>query len=104
MLNEEVEVEADSEVIPISEINESELAWQDYLAGRDRGISSKELKLKLFGEKNDRVKVVEDEASNDYLQVQEWQVEHIKEGLRQADAGEFASDGEVAAALARWRE
>ncbi|GGA00707.1 hypothetical protein [Okeania sp. KiyG1] len=49
MVNEEVEVEGDSEVIPISEINESELAWQDYLAGRDRGISSKELKLKLFG-------------------------------------------------------
>ncbi len=53
MLNEGVEVEGDSEVIPISEINESELAWQDYLAGRDRGISSKELKLKLFGEKID---------------------------------------------------
>ena len=45
--------EADSEVIPVAEINESESAWQDYLAGRDRGISSKELKLKLFGEKID---------------------------------------------------
>ncbi|NEO51862.1 MAG: hypothetical protein F6K54_01420 [Okeania sp. SIO3B5] len=53
MVNEGVEIEVDSEVIPISEINESELAWQDYLAGRDRGISSKELKLKLFGEKID---------------------------------------------------
>ena len=53
MVDEEVEVEGDSEVIPVSEINESELAWQDYLAGRDRGISSKELKLKLFGEKID---------------------------------------------------
>lgn len=53
MLNEGIEVEADSEVIPVAEINESELAWQDYLAGRDRGISSKELKLKLFGEKID---------------------------------------------------
>ncbi len=53
MLNEGIEVEGDSEVIPVAEINESELAWQDYLAGRDRGISSKELKLKLFGEKID---------------------------------------------------
>ncbi|NEQ39309.1 MAG: CopG family transcriptional regulator [Okeania sp. SIO3I5] len=53
---------------------------------------------------NDRVKVVENDASNDYLQVQEWQVEHIKEGLRQADANEFASDEEVAATLARWRQ
>ncbi|NEO51863.1 MAG: CopG family transcriptional regulator [Okeania sp. SIO3B5] len=53
---------------------------------------------------NDEVKVVEDDANNDYLQLQEWQVEHIKEGLRQADAGEFASEEEVAAALARWRQ
>ncbi|NET24183.1 hypothetical protein [Okeania sp. SIO1I7] len=53
---------------------------------------------------NEGGKVVENDASDDPLQVQEWQVEHIKEGLRQADAGEFASDEEVAAALARWRQ
>ncbi|MGK7905082.1 MAG: hypothetical protein AB4352_27485 [Hormoscilla sp.] len=48
-----VEVEGDSEeLIPPEEIAESEAAWQDYLTGRDRGISSKELKKKLFGEKN----------------------------------------------------
>ena len=52
---------------------------------------------------NEGGKVVENDTSDDRLQVQEWQVEHIKEGLRQADAGEFASDEEVAAALARWR-
>lgn len=53
ILNQGVEVEGDSEVIPAEEIAESEAAWQDYLAGRDRGISSKELKQKLFGEKID---------------------------------------------------
>ncbi|MEM1168310.1 MAG: CopG family transcriptional regulator [Cyanobacteria bacterium P01_H01_bin.35] len=53
---------------------------------------------------NEGGKVVENDTSDDRLQVQEWQVEHIKEGLRQADAGEFASDEEVAAALARWRQ
>ncbi|MDY7002504.1 MAG: CopG family transcriptional regulator [Cyanobacteriota bacterium] len=53
---------------------------------------------------NDGGKVVENDANNDYLQVQEWQVEHIQEGLRQGDAGEFASEEEVAAALARWRQ
>ena len=53
---------------------------------------------------NEGGKVVENDASDDPLQVQEWQVEHIKEGLRQADAGEFASDEEVAAAFARWRQ
>jgi hypothetical protein len=46
-----VEVEDDDEVIPPEEIAESEAAWQDYLAGRDPGVSSEELKLKLFGEK-----------------------------------------------------
>ena len=48
-----IEVEGDDEVISSAEIVASENALQDYLAGRDRGISSKELKLKLFGEKID---------------------------------------------------
>lgn len=43
------------------------------------------------------------EAIDAYLEVNQWQIEHIKEGLRQADAGEFASDDEVAAAFAKWR-
>ena len=47
------EVEDDDEIITDEEIAESEAAWQDYLAGRDRGISSKELKQKLLGEKID---------------------------------------------------
>lgn len=44
------------------------------------------------------------DAIDAYLQVQQWQLDHIKEGLRQADAGEFATDEEVAAAFARWRQ
>ncbi|HEY9851578.1 MAG TPA: hypothetical protein V6D28_19060 [Leptolyngbyaceae cyanobacterium] len=47
------EVKDDDEIIKDEEIAESEAAWQDYLAGRDRGISSKELKQKLLGEKFD---------------------------------------------------
>jgi hypothetical protein len=31
------------------------------------------------------------------------QIKHIKDGLRQAEAGEFATDAEVAAAYKRWR-
>jgi hypothetical protein len=46
-----VEVEGEDEIIPPEEITESEAAWQDYLAGRDSGLSSEELKLKLFGKK-----------------------------------------------------
>jgi predicted transcriptional regulator len=32
-----------------------------------------------------------------------WQVAHIKEGLRQADAGDFVDKKRVTAALARWK-
>lgn len=44
------------------------------------------------------------EAIDFYLEVQKWQIEHIQEGVRQADAGDFATDAEVAAAFARWRK
>jgi RHH-type rel operon transcriptional repressor/antitoxin RelB len=44
------------------------------------------------------------EAIDAYLEVHKWHIEHIQEGLRQADAGEFATDAEVAAAFARWRK
>ena len=42
------------------------------------------------------------EAVGAYLEVQRWQLAHISEGIRQADAGKFASDDEVDAAFARW--
>ena len=47
--------------------------------------------------------VVVEEALSAYLELHAWQVEHIKEGMRQADVGEFASEAEVRAAFARWR-
>jgi predicted transcriptional regulator len=43
------------------------------------------------------------EAVGAYLEVHRWQLAHIREGVRQADAGEFASDEEVAAAFDRWK-
>ena len=43
------------------------------------------------------------EAVDAYLAVHRWQIAHIEKGLRQAEAGEFASDEEVAAAYARWQ-
>ena len=42
------------------------------------------------------------EAISSYVELQEWQIQQIKEGLREADAGDFASDEEVAAVFARW--
>jgi RHH-type transcriptional regulator, rel operon repressor / antitoxin RelB len=42
------------------------------------------------------------EAISSYVELQEWQIQQIKEGLREADAGDFASDDEVAAVFAKW--
>jgi predicted transcriptional regulator len=52
-----------------------------------------------MGEKSDRTYVV----SSD-LKLQEWQLRQIEEGLREANAGDFASDEEVAAVFAKWTE
>lgn len=41
------------------------------------------------------------EAIRSYLEIYRWQIEHIKEGVRQADRGRFASDSEVAKIFAR---
>jgi len=44
------------------------------------------------------------EAIDVYLDVHQWQIAHIREGIRQADAGEFATDAQVAAAFRRRRK
>lgn len=46
----------------------------------------------------DRTYVI-NEAISAYLEIYRWQVEHIKEGLKQADRGEFALEQEVARVL-----
>jgi predicted transcriptional regulator len=42
------------------------------------------------------------EAVKQYVAEQSWQVEAIEEGIREADAGNFASDNEVKEAFGRW--
>jgi RHH-type rel operon transcriptional repressor/antitoxin RelB len=44
-----------------------------------------------------------DAAIDAYLAIRAWQIKRVKDGLRQADAGEFATDAEVIAAYERWR-
>jgi predicted transcriptional regulator len=44
------------------------------------------------------------EAVRAYLEVHRWQLDHIAEGVRQADAGKFASAAEVDATFARMRK
>ena len=43
-----IEVEDSDEVISQAEIAESEEAWQEYITGKDKGITSRELKNKLL--------------------------------------------------------
>jgi predicted transcriptional regulator len=44
------------------------------------------------------------EAISGYLETQEWQIAEIKGGIRDADAGDFASAHEVAAVFAKWSD
>jgi predicted transcriptional regulator len=44
------------------------------------------------------------EAVKAYVDAHQWQVEHIMRGVKQADAGKFASEAEVKKAFARWRK
>lgn len=55
------------------------------------------------GQDRDRSYII-NEAVDRYLEVYGWQIAHIKQGLDQANKGEFATDEEVKAALAKWRK
>jgi predicted transcriptional regulator len=50
----------------------------------------------------DRSYVV-NEALNAYVETHQWQLEHIQQGLREADAGKFASERNVKKVLNRLR-
>ena len=42
------------------------------------------------------------EAIRGYVELNEWQVNDIQQALTEADAGDFASEAEVAALAAKW--
>ena len=85
------------------------IAW--YYGAMDRETISfrldakKRKALDALAQAQDRDRTyVLNEAIDAYLDVHQWQIEHINEGIRQADAGEFATEAEVAAAFSRWRK
>lgn len=43
------------------------------------------------------------EAVRNYLDIQQWQLEQIKTGLRQADAGQLIAHEQVKKRAAKWR-
>ena len=42
------------------------------------------------------------EAVREYVALNEWQIEEIKKGLREADAGEFATAEEMEETISKW--
>ncbi|MBU2854394.1 MULTISPECIES: CopG family ribbon-helix-helix protein [Acidithiobacillus] len=42
------------------------------------------------------------EAIKEYLEREQWQVSQIREAIAEADAGDFASQEEVAAVFGKW--
>jgi RHH-type rel operon transcriptional repressor/antitoxin RelB len=42
------------------------------------------------------------EAIRAYIELNEWQIAEIKAGIKEADAGDFATEAEVAATLRKW--
>ena len=48
-----IEVEGEAEVVSSAEIAASDIAWQDYLARRDRGKPLQQVELELFGRELD---------------------------------------------------
>lgn len=51
-------------------------------------------------QRRDRTQLI-DEAIENYIEIQQWQMEEIKSAVREADAGNFASDEEVRAVFDR---
>jgi len=43
------------------------------------------------------------EAIREYVNLNEWQLHETREALREADAGDFASDDDVGALAAKWK-
>jgi predicted transcriptional regulator len=61
-------------------------------------------RVEALAEALDRPKSwVIERAVEDYVALQEWQVADIKQALKEADAGDFATDREVATMFRKWR-
>jgi RHH-type rel operon transcriptional repressor/antitoxin RelB len=42
------------------------------------------------------------EAVREFIEINEWQIEEMKEAVKEADAGDFASEREVQAVFNKW--
>lgn len=61
-------------------------------------------RLEKLAKAMDRTKsYVAAQAIRAYVDLNEWQIAEIKSALKEADAGDFASEEEVAAVTKKWR-
>ena len=42
------------------------------------------------------------EAIREFIELNEWQVQEIQQAIKEADAGEFASDAEIVRTFSKW--
>lgn len=42
------------------------------------------------------------EAVREFIELNEWQIQELKASIKEADAGDFASDQEVGAVFSKW--
>jgi len=42
------------------------------------------------------------EAVREFIELNEWQIQELKAAIKEADAGDFASDQEVEAVFSKW--
>jgi len=60
-------------------------------------------RLEKLAKAMDRTKsYVAAEAIRSYVELNEWQITEIKAALKEADAGDFASDKEIQAVMKKW--
>ena len=61
-------------------------------------------RLERLAESTQRSKsVLAAEAIRDFVENNEWQIAEIRAALKEADAGDFATDKEVAALAKKWK-
>jgi RHH-type rel operon transcriptional repressor/antitoxin RelB len=62
------------------------------------------VRLEKLAKAIDRTKsYVAAEAIRAYIELNEWQIEEIKAALKEADAGDFATEREAEAVMRKWR-
>ena len=65
---------------------------------------TKKNKIDMLASLQDRDRsYIINEALDTYLDLMDWQRRRVEEGVRQADAADFADDDDVAAVFSKWK-